>query len=314
MSKSKPRVVFMGTPAFAVPVLRALAKSDEAEVAAVYTRPDRPKGRGRAVEMPAVKSCALELGLPVFQPASLRNEAEQEELAGLEPDVIVVAAYGQLLPPAVLNAPSLGCLNLHPSQLPKYRGASPVATAILNGETVTGVTVMLVDEGMDTGPIVSQMEYPLSGKETAGDLTAMLFEAGAELLLGALGPWAAGEITATAQDGALATLTRRLERGDGEADWTTPAHELERRCRAFDPWPGLYTNWNGKTLKLLEVEPLPGDAAPGVVVGLNAGETPVGVGTGDGMLGLKSLQLEGRRAVAAAEFLRGYPGFVGAQL
>ena len=314
MSKSKLRVVFMGTPAFAVPVLQALAASDGVQVAAVYTRPDRPKGRGLAVEMPAVKSCALDLGLQVFQPASLRNEAAQEQLAGLEPEVIVVAAYGQLLPSAVLNAPSLGCLNLHPSLLPKYRGASPVATAILDGEAATGVTVMLLDEGMDTGPIVAQLEYPLSGDETAGDLTTALFKSGAELLLSQLGPWAAGEITAKAQDGALATVTRRLERGDGEADWKTPALELGRRCRAFNPWPGLYTQWGGKTLKLLEVEPVPGDAAPGAVVGLGAGETPVGVGTVDGILGLKSLQLEGRRAVSAAEFLSGYRQFVGAQL
>ncbi len=304
----------MGTPAFAVPVLQALAASDEAQVAAVYTRPDRPKGRGRAVEMPAVKSCALELALPVFQPESLRAAAEQEKLAGLEPDVIVVAAYGQLLPPAVLNTPPLGCLNLHPSLLPKYRGASPVATAILDGAAVTGVSLMLLDEGMDTGAIVAQLEYLLSGKETAGGLTAALFKSGAELLLSALGPWAAGEITAKAQDGTLATVTRRLERGDGEADWETPARDLERRCRAFNPWPGLYTQWDRKTLKLLEVQPLPGDAAPGAVVGLGAGEAPVGVGTGEGILGLKSLQLEGRRAVLAAEFLRGYPQFVGAQL
>ncbi len=318
MFKSKPRVVFMGTPAFAVPVLQALAASEEAEVAAVYTRPDRPKGRGRAVEMPAVKGCALGLSLPVFQPPSLRNEAAQEQLAGLNPDVIVVAAYGQLLPPAVLNAPSLGCLNLHPSLLPKYRGASPVAAAILDGAAVTGVTLMLLDEGMDTGPIVAQLEHPLSGKETAGNLTAALFQSGAELLLDTLGPWAAGKITAKPQDGTLATVTRRLERGDGEADWKTPAQELERRCRAFDPWPGLYTNWDGKTLKLLEVEPLPATAAeevaPGVVVALDEGETPIGVGAVDGVLGLKSLQLEGRRAVSAAEFLRGYPQFVGAQL
>ena len=314
MRKSKPRVVFMGTPAFAVPVLQALAASNEAEVAAVYTRPDRPKGRGRAVEMPAVKSCALDLSLPVFQPESLRAAAEQEKLARLESDLIVVAAYGQLLPPAVLNTPALGCLNLHPSLLPKYRGASPVATAILDGAAVTGVTLMLLDEGMDTGPIVAQSEYPLSGNETAGDLTTALFKSGAELLLGTIGPWAAGEITAKAQDGTLATATRRLERGDGEVDWKTPAQELERRCRAFDPWPGLFTRWNGKTLKLPEVAPLPGDAAPGVVVGLDAGGATVGVGTGDGVLGLKSLQLEGRRTVSAAEFIMGYPRFVGAQL
>ncbi len=317
MLKDKMRIAFMGTPAFAAPVLRALTESEEAEVIAVYTRPDRPKGRGRALEMPPVKVCALELGLPVFQPASLRTEAAQEELAGLGADVIVVAAYGQLLPPAALKAPALGCLNLHPSLLPKYRGPSPVATAIIEDEAVTGVTVMLVDEGMDTGPIVAQLERPLSGKETAGGLTLELFQAGTQLLLDTLGQWATGEVTATAQDDTLATTTRRLERRDGEADWKAPARELERRRRAFDPWPGLYTRWEGKALKLLDVTPLQatgGAAPPGAVVRLEANETPLGVGTGDGILGLKSLQLEGRRALPAAEFLRGYPQFIGAQL
>ena len=316
MSKKQIRIVFMGTPAFAAPVLQALAQSEAAEVIAAYTRPDRPKGRGRALEMPAVKGCALELGVPVFQPASLRAEAAQEQLAGLGADVIVVAAYGQLLPAAALNAPSLGCLNLHPSLLPKYRGPSPVATAILEGETVTGVTLMLLDEGMDTGPIVAQLAYPLSGNETAGDLTPELFQLGAQLLLDTLGPWAAGKVTAKAQDATLATTTRRLQRSDGEADWKSPAWELERRSRAFSPWPGLFTNWDGKTLKLLEVTALLATAAatPGVVIRLEAGETPVGVSTTDGVLGLKSLQLEGRRALSIEEFLMGYPQFVGARL
>ena len=269
------------------------------------------------MEMPAVKGCALELGLPVFQPASLRNEAAQEQLAGLGADVVVVAAYGQLLLPPALSAPAMGCLNLHPSLLPKYRGPSPVATAILEGESVTGVTVMLLDEGMDTGPIIAQVEYPLTGAATTGDLTMRLFQTGARLLLDTLGPWTAGEVTATAQDATLATKTRRLQRSDGEADWESPARELERRRRAFSPWPGLYTNWDGKTLKLLDVASLPTTAAaatPGEVVRLESRETPVAVGTGDGVLGLKSLQLEGRRALPIAEFLLGYPQFVGARL
>ena len=307
----------MGTPAFAAPVLQALSTSAQAEVIAVYTRPDRPKGRGRAVEMPAVKSCALEMGLPVFQPPSLRTEGAQGQLAGLGADAIIVAAYGQLLPPSALATPSLGCLNLHPSLLPKYRGPSPVATAILEGEAVTGVTLMLLDEGMDTGPIVAQVEYPLSGAETTGDLTMRLFQAGARLLLDTLGPWTAGEVTATAQDATLATTTKRLQRSDGEADWESPARELERRRRAFSPWPGLYTNWDGKTLKLLDVASLPTTAAaatPGEVVRLESRDTPVGVGTTDGILGLKLLQMEGRRALRIEEFLTGYPQFVGAQL
>jgi methionyl-tRNA formyltransferase len=318
MSENKIRLIFMGTPVFAIPVLRALTTAQEAQVIAVFTPPDRPKGRGRAVEMPPVKGYAVELGLPVFQPVSLRSQAAQEELAKLRPDVIVIAAYGKLLPPPVLNTPPHGCLNLHPSLLPRYRGPSPVATAILNGEEVTGVTLMLLDEGMDTGPIISQREYALSGRETAVYLTQSLFQTGAQLLLDTLGPWVAGRVAPRPQDEIFSTPTRKLERGDGAVDWRVAASELERRCRAFSPWPGLFTKWNGKVLKLLDVLPLPVTAAsqagPGLVVPLSIPETSVGVGTGDGILGLRSVQLEGRRALPAAEFLQGYPQFLGARL
>ena len=318
MSDNAIRLVFMGTPDFAVPVLRALTTAEGPRVTAVFTPPDRPKGRGRSVEMPPIKSCAVGLGLPVFQPASLRGEAAQEELAKLEPDVIVVAAYGKLLPPPVLNTPRYGCLNLHPSLLPRYRGPSPVASAILDGEAVTGVTLMLLDEGMDTGPIIAQREYALSGRETAAGLTLSLFQTGAQLLLDTLGPWVAGGIAAKPQDEALATTTRKLERGDGAVDWRAPASELERRCRAFSPWPGLFSRWDGKVLKLLDVAPLPSTVAPhtgpGLVTPLSVPRTPVGVGTGDGILALKSVQLEGRRPLTAAEFLQGYPQFLGARL
>ena len=318
MSENNIRIIFMGTPVFAIPVLRALTTAQEARVIAVFTTPDRPKGRGRAVEMPPVKGYAVELGLPVFQPVSLRSEAAQEEFAQLRPDIVVIAAYGKLLPPPVLNTPPHGCLNLHPSLLPRYRGPSPVATAILDGEEVTGVTLMLLDEGMDTGPIISQREFPLSGRETAASLTLSLFQTGAQLLLDTMAPWVAGRVAARPQDDALSTTTRKLERGDGAVDWHLSARELERHCRAFSPWPGLFTKWNGKVLKLLEVLPLPANAAPqagpGFVVPMSTPEAAVGVATGDGILGLRSLQLEGRRALPASEFLQGYPQFLGARL
>ena len=318
MDRNKIRLIFMGTPVFAIPVLRALTTAQEAQVVAVFTPPDRPRGRGRAVEMPPVKGYAVELGLPVFQPASLRSAEAQEELTKLRPDVIVIAAYGKLLPPPVLNTPPHGCLNLHPSLLPKYRGPSPVATAILDGQEVTGVTLMLLDEQMDTGPIISQREYALSGRENAACLTLSLFQLGAQLLLDTLGPWVSGRLTARAQDEALSTTTRKLERGDGAVDWRVSAPDLDRRCRAFSPWPGLFTNWDGKVLKLLDVLPLPATAAtpsvPGSVMPLSIPEASVGVGTGDGILGLRSVQLEGRRALPVAEFLLGYPQFLGAQL
>lgn len=312
------RLVFMGTPHFVVPVLDSLLNAPQVEVVGVYTPPDRPQGRGQNSEMTPVKQCALERGLPLFQPASLRPEPVRAALASLAPEVIVVAAYGRLLPPPVLALPAHGCLNLHPSLLPRYRGPSPVVTALLEGLEVTGVTLMRLDEGMDTGPIIAQREYPVPQGATAESLTGELFQLGAELLLTCLLPWVRGELSPHPQDDALATVTRKVERADGAADWHRPAVELERRQRAFTPWPGLFTTWQGKLLKLLEVVALPAAAAgggqAGTVVSLPDAETPVGVVTGAGILGLRQVQLEGRRPTTAPEFLRGFPQFLGAAL
>ena len=309
------RLVFMGTPAFAVPVLAGLTGLDGFKVAAVYTPPDRPAGRGRRAQSPPVKEFALEHGLPVHQPASLRSAEAQSELAALAPDAIIVAAYGKLLPPPVLELAPLGCLNIHPSLLPQHRGPSPVATAILEGDEVTGVTLMLLDRGMDTGPLIAQTEYQLNGDETADALTETLFGVGGELLNESLPRWQSGELTATPQDDSLATVTRKLERADGLADWALTAAELERQARAFTPWPGLFTKWNGSGLKLVEVSVLPnrsGAAEIGSVV--KTGEPAAAVVTSRGLLGLKTVQLEGRRAVAISDFLRGAPGFIGGRL
>ena len=312
------RLVFMGTPAFVTPVLGALASAPGIRVVGVYTPPDRPRGRGLSPEMPPLKAYALERGLPVYQPASLRSERSQRELAGLKPDVVVVAAYGKILPPPALNTPPHGCLNLHPSLLPRYRGPSPVAAAILEGDAVTGISLMLLDEGMDTGPVIAQLEHRLSGRETAEMLTATLFQLGAELLLRELASWVAGGLPPHPQDGTQATVTRKLERADGQADWGLSAAALERRRRAYTPWPGLFTHWQDKTLKLLDVVALPSDdtphTVPGQVVLLETEQVPVGVCCGQGLLGLKSVQLEGRRAISAGEFLRGHPQFIGARL
>lgn len=312
------RVVFMGTPHSVVPVLDALVESAHVDVVGVYTPPDRPRGRGRTPEMPPIKAHAQSLYLKVYQPATLRSRSAQEQLAGLEPDVIVVAAYGKILPDPALELPSHGCLNLHPSLLPKYRGPSPVVTAILEGDSVTGATLMQLDAGMDTGPIIAQREHPISPDDTAGTLTAVLFRLGADLLQENLLPWVQGEIAAYPQEESRATVTRKLERDDGEADWNLTAVELERRQRAFTPWPGLFTRWRGQLLKLLQVAALPGTAAsdvvPGTVVQLPQDETPAGIVTSDGVLGIKTLQLEGRRPSTAGEFLRGFPQFVGSQL
>ena len=312
------RLVFMGTPSFVVPVLEGLFAAENVQVVGVYTPPDRPRGRGRAPEMPPVKARALELGLDVYQPESLRSPDVQTELSSLKADVFVVAAYGRLLPPPVLETPSHGCLNLHPSLLPRHRGPSPVATAIGEGDTETGVTLMLLDKGMDTGPIVAQQSYPLSSQETGDGLTETLFKLGGELLLESLSGWVDGGLEARPQEDASATVTRKLERSDGLADWNVAAAVLERRARAFTPWPGLFTQWDGAVIKLLAVvvsaSEAGTEASPGRVVSLTEGDAPAGVVTADGVLGLKTIQLEGRRAQPTSEFLRGHPQFIGSQL
>ena len=317
LGSSLLRVVFMGTPHFAIPVLDALAGADGIDVCGVFTPPDRPGGRGRQPVLPPVKLHALDLGLAVHQPPTLRSGQAQTLLAGLEPDLIVVAAYGRFLPDPVLNLPRLGCLNIHPSLLPKHRGPSPVVTAILEGDSTTGVTLMLLDSGMDTGPLIASRSFQMMGHETADRLTGELFQAGSELLLDNLGPWARGELAANPQDESGATVTRKVEREDGRADWSLSALELERRCRAYNPWPGVYSQWDGKLLKLLDVAVSPGLSGAGMPTGSVVqldGPNPLGVVTGDGVLELRSVQLEGRKSATSAEFLRGYPAFAGALL
>ncbi len=316
------RIVFMGTPDYAVPVLAKLAKHPDLEVVAVCTPPDRPRGRGKELAAPPVKTAALALGLPVMQPNSLRSRRVQENLAGLSGDVFVVAAYGKLLPAEVLALPPHGCLNIHPSLLPKYRGPSPVVSALLDGVDETGVTLMLLDEGMDSGPIIAQQKLTLTGDETAESLTLQLFRMGADLLIDALGPWTAGQMEAIQQEESLATVTRKLERNDGVADWNLTPSELERRQRALTPWPGLFTRWGDRALRLVEVKAvtsspalvIPAGAEPGMVIPLSLEETPVGVVVAGGALGLKTVQLEGRRAMPAGDFLRGNPDFLGSVL
>ncbi len=307
----------MGTPASAVPVLRRLHAMPDVELVAAVTPPDRPRGRGRQPESPPVKVAACQLDIPALQFPNLRGDTVQSQLAELVPDVIVVAAFGIFLPKAVLELPPHGCLNIHPSLLPRHRGPSPVATAILEGDRVTGVSLMLLDEGMDTGPVVARTEVSLDDAETAGELTDMLFDLGGLLLETHLGKWISGGLKAEPQDDHLATVTRKLERANGLIDWNLPAEQLARRCRAFDPWPGLYTVWQGKTLKVLEASPVadfkPTDASPGRVI---ASPSPEGLSiiTGDGLLSLQRVQLEGRRPATADEFLRGYPEIMGATL
>ena len=305
------RLVFMGTPEFAIPALEKLI-SDGYRPVAVYSQPDRPAGRGRNLVAPPVKQAALNHGLPVVQPVSLKDPAELERLTSLKPDLIVVAAFGQLLPRPVLDLPPFGCLNLHPSLLPRHRGASPIPAAILAGDEETGVSLMLLDEGLDTGPVLAQRGIPIEPEDTAETLEAKLAKLGAELLVEVLPHWLAREITPQPQDETKATYAPPLSRQDGELDWKQPALELWRRVRAFYPWPGCYTWFRGKRLKVLEARPLPGGEGlkPGTVLALHV-DTPVGVVTGEGILGLRLVQLEGKKPLSAEEFLRGRRDFIG---
>ncbi len=314
MSERKLRIVFMGTPAFAVPSLDALLVRGH-DVVGVFTQPDRRAGRGRRLRPSPVKQFAEQHGLPIFQPASLRNDTEAcATIADMKPDAIVVAAYGLFLSKAVLETPGYGCLNIHPSLLPRYRGPSPVISAILAGEETSGVTIMLLDEGMDTGPILAQRKVAIESGETSDELTARLFELGADLLVRTLDAWTSGEITPSTQNDAEATITRLLKREDGLLDWSESASAIERRIRAFKPWPGTFTSWDGLSVKVLTGRALPDDypAAPGTVC---AGEEDrVIVATGSGALELLEVQLEGRARAKASDFARGQRDFIGSIL
>jgi methionyl-tRNA formyltransferase len=309
------RVVFMGTPDVALPVLDALS-NEGYQIVGVYTRRDRRAGRGRQMAESPVKTLALELGIPVFQPASLRSdEAALAKLIELNPDIIVVAAYGLFLPSEFLELPSLGCLNIHPSLLPRHRGPSPVATAILEGDAETGVSLMKLDEGMDSGPILAQRRSPIGEDENTESLTSRLFEMGAQLLIETLPDWADNKINAVPQDDSRVTVTRLLERADGEIDWSHPASEIARKVRAFHPWPGTFTTWNKKILKVIEAQSSSAstsDYDPGSVI--QTDDRRPEVVTGNGALTLETIQLEGRKAVAASEFILGYQDFKGSRL
>jgi methionyl-tRNA formyltransferase len=303
----------MGSPEFAVPHLERLVLN-QYQVVAVYTQPDSRVGRGRTLVSPPVKLAARSLGLEVAQPPSLKEARAVEQLAQFRPEVIVVAAFGQILPRSLLDIPRFGAVNVHPSLLPRFRGASPVASAILAGDEFSGVSIMLMDEGLDTGPVLARAQIPIAALDTTGSLTNKLSLLGARLLVEALGNYLRGELTPQPQNEAEATYSGAITKEDGEIDWHLPAVELWRRVRAFYPWPGCYTKWQGKQLKIVEALPLTGEKASkaGEVVALTS--AAFGVSTGDGVLGVSQLQLEGKRVMSAAEFLRGQREFIGALL
>lgn len=314
MRAQRLKTVFMGTPDFAVPTLEALLNRGH-DVVGVFTQPDRRAGRGRRLRPSPVKTFAQQRDLPVFQPASLRREKEaRDRIAALKPDAIVVAAYGLFLPSAVLETPRYGCLNIHPSLLPRHRGPSPVISTILEGDEASGVTIMLLDEGMDTGPVLTQEKTDIGGDETADALTRRLFDLGAKLLVQTLDRWVGGEITPSEQDEEQATITRLLKREDGRLDWSESADAIERRIRAFTPWPGTFTAWNERTLKVVRGREVPGcvGGVPGTVS--VSADGSVSVATGSGALELLEVQLEGRAKAVASDFARGNRGFAGSAL
>ena len=298
------RVVFMGTPAFAVATLDALHARGH-DVASVFTQPDRPAGRGRKLSPPAVKARALELGLEVLQPARVKETESVERIQQINPDAIVVVGYGQIIPAAIFDFPRLGCVNVHASLLPRYRGAAPINWAIARGETVTGVTTMRIAKRLDAGDMLLKRETPIGPRETASALSARLAPIGAELLLETLDGLAAGTVTGMPQNEQEATYAPIMKREDGKISWGLAAAEIFDRLRGFEPWPGSYTSFRGKRLHIRWA--LPHDGAGGDPGEIAASDEGFGVGCGqESWLAVETVQLEGKNRIAADEFLRGY--------
>ncbi|HMK75427.1 MAG TPA: methionyl-tRNA formyltransferase [Thermodesulfobacteriota bacterium] len=304
------RIVFFGTPSFAIPTLEGLLRGLD-KVVGVVTQPDREKGRGREVVFSPIKELALQHGLNPLQPEKAKEEAFQRALKGLQPDLCVVVAYGQILPESVLKIPKYGAVNVHASLLPKYRGAAPIAWAILKGEKVTGVTTMVMDEGMDTGDILLQAEVPISAEDTCQTLHDRLADLGAGLLLETLAKMKGGNIRPVPQDHSMATYAPPLKKEDGHIDWKKEAEEIDRQVRAFNPWPGAFTRWDDRLLRIYKGTPreraLVEKAGTVVWVGSDFIEVEAGRDT----YLIKEVQLEGRRRMGIREFLSGHPLPVG---
>lgn len=313
------RIAFLGTSEFALPALERLVGSDY-EVVGVYTQPDRPAGRGRREKASMVKETALRYGLSVYQPPRLAEATA--ELAKLRPDMMVAAAYGQILRQPALDLPRYGVLNIHPSLLPRYRGASPVAAAILNADAETGVTIMRMVLALDEGPILSQRKVAIEPQATTGSLTRRLADEGADLLMAALPDYVNGKLTPVSQDDSLASYVSMVRKEDGLIDWRLPASRIWRQVRAFNPWPTAFTHLDGVALQIHEAWPLEGGSgeAPGTVAPVPAdAEAPAreagfAVQTGEGLLAVIRVQKEGRRALSAKEFARGERGLLGRRL
>lgn len=298
------RIIFMGTPDFAVGTLEALAAAGH-EVVLAVTQPDKPQGRKQILVAPPVKQTAEKLGIPVYQPKRVREPEAIEVLRGYEPELIVVAAFGQILPKELLDLPKYGCINVHASLLPKYRGAAPIQWAILNGDAVTGVTIMRMDIGLDTGDMIAKAEVEIAPDDTGGTLFDRLAETGAKLCVDTIPSIVDGSAVYTPQDEQAATKVGQISKKDGRINFTRSAHAIECQIRGLNPWPSAYTSLGGKTLKLwaAQVSDRQTDAQPGTVVLVE--KDRFGIQTGDGVLICIEVQLEGKKRMSAADFLRG---------
>jgi len=297
------RTVFMGTPDFALQTLQGLIDAG-CNLVGVYTQPDRPKGRGKQLAAPPVKELALQHGIPVFQPQKLRQPEAVAELEALTPDLIVVVAYGQILPKSVLDIPEYGCINVHASLLPRYRGAAPINKAIIDGETETGITTMYMDVGLDTGDMLVKKSLSIGAEETAGDLHDRLALLGRETMEETLRQLCDGTLQREVQDDTRSSYAPMMKKEDGRIDWSRPAIEVHNQVRGLDPWPGAYTSLNGELLKLARTSPdASGEAPPGTVIA--ADRDGVRIACGSGSLLVRELQLAGRKRLGAADFLRG---------
>ena len=303
----------MGTAELACPSLEALCRDKSLDLVAVVTQPDRPKGRDLRLTPSPVKAAALKHNLPVLQPERARNQAFVHELAGLAPDLIVVAAYGQILPRSILDLPRHGCLNVHASLLPKYRGAAPIQWAILEDEKETGVTIMKMDEGLDTGDMLSTAKTPIAPADTAITLHDRLARLGAELLVTTIPDYIAGKLKPAPQPAAGATYARKISKEDGRIDWSRSAHQIWNQTRAFVPWPGTFTFLDSKVLKILSATEEPSfSGEPGTV--LCADKAGLIIACGAGSIRVSTLQVEGGKKLSAADFLSGHPLAAGTRL